>query len=307
MNSCSTIKRADFSLLSTVLSHGWYQLKPFEFDGANSKLRYTFSDPSNEPCAIEIWEDTDHLHIEGVSGEVDESVFVPITNRILRLDEDISEFHLALRGDENLSWVGERKAGRLLRSATVFEDLVKTICTTNCSWGLTKSMVANLVGMLGAADAGGNRAFPTPKAMASAGHKFYSEEMRAGYRSAYLAELAEKVAERSIDVEAWLTSELPTSELKREIKKVKGVGDYAAEHLLKLLGRYDGLALDSWLRSRFYKMRNGEIICPDKKVERYYKKYGPWKGLAIWFDMTQDWVTDLELNETPAEASEKSS
>ena len=31
--------------------------------------------------------------------------------------------------------------------------------------------------------------------------------------------------------------------MKKEIKKIKGVGDYAAENLLKLLGRYDGLAL----------------------------------------------------------------
>ncbi len=29
-------------------------------------------------------------------------------------------------------------------------------------------------------------------------------------------------------------------------------GDYAAENLLKLLGRYDGLALDSWTRAKFF-------------------------------------------------------
>ena len=38
----------------------------------------------------------------------------------------------------------------------------------------------------------------------------------------------------------WLTSDLPTAELLKQIKGVKGAGDYAAENLLKLLGRYDG-------------------------------------------------------------------
>ena len=96
------------------------------------------------------------------------------------------------------------------------------------------------------------------------------------------------MARHSLDV--WLTSELPTPELKKEMKKVKGVGDYAAENLLKLVGRYDGLALDSWLRSQFYKNHNNEKTCPDKKIERHYKKFGPWRGLVIWCDMTEKWI-----------------
>jgi len=76
---------------------------------------------------------------------------------------------------------------------------------------------------------------------------------------------------------------------------VKGCGDYAAENLLKLLGRYDGLALDSWLRSQFYKKHNREKVCPDKKIERHYTKFGDWKGLAIWCDMTERWFDEKLL------------
>ena len=39
--------------------------------------------------------------------------------------------------------------GRLLRSPTVFEDLVKVICTTNVQWGGTKRMVRELVDAFG--------------------------------------------------------------------------------------------------------------------------------------------------------------
>jgi 3-methyladenine DNA glycosylase/8-oxoguanine DNA glycosylase len=77
--------------------------------------------------------------------------------------------------------------------------------------------------------------------------------------------------------------------LKKELKKVKGVGDYAAENLLKLLGRYDGLALDSWLRGQFYKTHNKGRKCADKKIDKFYSKFGSWKGLAIWCDMTESW------------------
>ncbi|MBP7416089.1 MAG: hypothetical protein KA831_05510, partial [Pyrinomonadaceae bacterium] len=80
---------------------------------------------------------------------------------------------------------------------------------------------------------------------------------------------------------------------KKEMKKVKGVGDYAAENLLKLVGRYDGLALDSWLRAGFYKKHNKGKKCDDKKIARHYHKFGPWQGLAIWCDMTEDWFTDI--------------
>jgi N-glycosylase/DNA lyase len=178
-----------------------------------------------------------------------------------------------------------------LRSPIVWEDLIKTICTTNCSWALTKKMVGNLVELLGVAASDGRKAFPTPSAMAAQPEKFYRDEIRAGYRSPYFVELSERVASGKLDVEGWLNSDLPTAELKKQLKGVKGVGDYAAENLLKLLGRYDGLALDSWLRGQFYKTHNNGRVCKDKKIERHYVKFGDWKGLAIWCDMTERWFS----------------
>ena len=168
---------------------------------------------------------------------------------------------------------------------------MKTICTTNCSWALTKNMVGNLVEKLGIPAGKGEKAFPTAEAMAAVSPDFYREEIRAGYRSPYFAELAEAVASGKLDPEGWLHSDLPTPELKKEMKKVKGVGDYAAENLLKLVGRYDGLALDSWLRSQFYKKHNAEKTCSDKKIEKHYKKFGEWRGLVIWCDMTEKWIS----------------
>ena len=125
--------------------------------------------------------------------------------------------------------------------------------------------------------------------MAEQTPEFYRDEIRAGYRSPYFFELAEKVASGKVNPESWLNSDLPTNELKKEMKKIKGVGDYAAENLLKLVGRYDGLALDSWLRAQFYKKHNNETVCEDKQITEFYSKFGTWRGLAIWCDMTERW------------------
>jgi len=180
----------------------------------------------------------------------------------------------------------------MLRAPTVFEDLVKMICTTNCSWALTDKMVTGLVESLGRESKDGRRTFPTPEAMALMPLRFYVNEVRAGYRAAYLKELAERVASGKLDVSEWLTSDLPTPELIKKMKSVKGVGDYAAENLLKLVGRYDGLALDSWTRAKFARIRNSGRKASDKKIAGFYSRFSSWRGLALWCDMTRDWMDD---------------
>lgn len=278
----------DFNFKATVYSHGWSELAPFELDEENWRLRYVFQDGKKAVPAV-ICEENDGLRIDLANSKIDAAKIIDNTRHLLRLDEDLSGFYDTIKGHDRLKWVKKLGAGRLMRSPTVWEDLVKTICTTNCSWALTKIMVNNLVDNLGVSAGRGKKAFPTAKAMAAKPESFYRNEIRAGYRSPYFIELAESVASGKLDPQTWLTSELPTAELKKEMKNVKGVGDYAAENLLKLVGRYDGLALDSWLRSQFYKTHNKEKICPDKKIERHYKKFGQWRGLVIWCDMTERW------------------
>ena len=275
---------ANFSFRATVYSHGWSELAPFALDEDAWRLSYVFSDGKRSVPGV-IFEERGRLRVELANGSIKDERIVADVRHLLRLDDDLDDFYSSISNDERMAWMAHHRAGRLVRSPTVWEDLVKTMCTTNCSWGLTKSMVRNLVDKVGT-----NQAFPTAAAMAAMDEAFYREEIRAGYRSPFFVELAQKVAAGDLDPQTWLASDLPTPELKKEMKKVKGVGDYAAENLLKLVGRYDGLALDSFLRGQFYKTHNKEKVCPDKKIERHYKKYGQWRGLVIWCDMTERWI-----------------
>jgi 3-methyladenine DNA glycosylase/8-oxoguanine DNA glycosylase len=271
----------NFNFKRTIFDHGWSQLLPFEIDETKLTLNYVFG--SQTPISATLSHKLTQVKIESSEAKsIEKSV-----RHILRLDENFDDFYEILKQEKRLSQLAETNAGRLLRSQTVFEDLIKTICTTNCSWAMTKIMTTNLVTKLGKLSDNGKRSFPTAEAMANQPLKFYTDDIRAGYRAAYFKELAENVASGKLNPELWLDSDLPTKDLKKEMKQVLGVGDYAAENLLKLLGRYDGLALDSWLRSQFYKKHNNGVKCDDKQIIKFYDKFGKWCGLVIWLDMAR--------------------
>jgi 3-methyladenine DNA glycosylase/8-oxoguanine DNA glycosylase len=217
---------------------------------------------------------------------------------VLRLDEDLSGFYELVRKDPDLSWAGVG-AGRLMRSPTVFEDVVKTIATTNCAWSATVRMVGALVEHLGEPAAGAvsdgpyGRAFPTPEAMAAAGDDFYKDVVRAGYRGPYFRSLAESVASGELDLEELdraSPDEIPDEDVAARLLALPGVGPYAAAHIMMLLGRYTPLILDSWTRPKYARV-NGRKAS-DKTIERRFRRYGPYAGLAFWLYLTRDWVDD---------------
>ncbi len=213
-----------------------------------------------------------------------------VTRHLLRLDEDLSGFYARAAKDRGLTWV-TRGAGRMLRSPTVFEDVVKTICTTNCSWSATVRMTDALVGELGLASPDGRHAFPTPSAMAEAPPAFYAEKARAGYRGTYLRQLATDVAEGRLDLEALADPTLSDLEVEQRLLALPGVGPYAAAHvMLTSLGRYGRLILDSWTRPKYARLTGRRAA--DDAIERRFRRYGQYAGLAFWMMLTRDWVDD---------------
>jgi len=282
----------DFSFPRTAISHGWCELLPFEFDQKNWRLTRVIDLKTKAPITVALTANKRFIWVETPKplNPTDTKVVVRDVRHILRLDDDLAQFYHTTRRHEDFAWIAAQGAGRMLRSPTVFEDLVKMICTTNCSWALTEKMVTGLVQNLGRKGSDGRRTFPSPEAMALMPVSFFEKEVRAGYRAPYLKELADRVASGELNVEEWLTTQVPTIELIKQIKKVKGAGDYAAENLLRLLGRYDGLALDSWTRAKFFRVRNNGRKASDKKIARYYSEFGEWRGLVLWCDVTRDWL-----------------
>jgi 3-methyladenine DNA glycosylase/8-oxoguanine DNA glycosylase len=286
-------------LWRTILSHGLVELPPMRVDEDQRALELTVPVPAGRPRLVRIEAGQPRratVRVEGrLPGARANAAILSAVRHVLRLDEDLAPFYAVAELDAELSWATEG-AGRMIRSLTVFEDVVKTICTTNCAWSATVRMVGGLVEHLGepalGAPAAGpfGRTFPTPEAMAAAGDAFYTDVVRAGYRGRYLYSLATSVAEGSLDLAGLEDPALPDDEVERRLLALPGVGPYAAAHIMMMgLGRYSKLILDSWTRPKYASVSGGKPVA-DPRIVRRFRGYGPYAGLAFWLTVTEDWA-----------------
>ncbi|MDQ3858037.1 MAG: Fe-S cluster assembly protein HesB [Actinomycetota bacterium] len=290
-------------LWRTINSHGVVDLPPMRIDAHARRLDATLPVEGLAPRLVTIGEGRPSSAAIQVAGpplaRAEARRLLDAVRHLLRLDEDLSPFYAAAATDPELAWA-TRGAGRLVRSPTVFEEVVKTICTTNCAWSATERMVAALVQHLGEPATGVEpegpygRAFPSAPAMAEAEDSFYADVVRAGYRGPYLRRLAESVATGAVDLEALgraSRDELSDDELAARFLALPGVGAYAAAHIMMMLGRYSRLVLDSWTRPKYARLTGGRPK-KDATIARRFRRYGPYAGLAFWLFLTRDWVDD---------------
>jgi 3-methyladenine DNA glycosylase/8-oxoguanine DNA glycosylase len=197
---------------------------------------------------------------------------------MLGLDLDFASFYKAARGEPKLRAARRLARGRVLRSPTFFEDVLKTILTTNTLWAATKRMNLNLIEAFGTSPA-----FPSPDRIAAASPAVLRDKVRVGYRAQAIHELARGAASGELDLESFKTSRLPTLELRKELLKIRGVGPYAAANLLMILGRSDFIPIDTYaMKMVSHEWHRGRSVTP-KQVERAFKRWGEYKGLAFWF------------------------
>jgi 3-methyladenine DNA glycosylase/8-oxoguanine DNA glycosylase len=303
-----------FDFQGTAYSHGWVVLPPNAWlpesatvhrvlrlgTGRVVRLEITGEgDPPDQRVAVRV---RHRGPLEaGEEGDVRRAV-----RRMFRLDEDLSGFHelCDARGDR---WArASRGLGRLLRSPTLFEDVVKTICTTNIQWGGTKRMVGGLVreygeplpealapgevsgGTVEGEPAGADpplRAFPTPGALAAPSPEELADRAGLGYRAPWVSELARRVAEGELDLRDLEGTGRPTAELRAEMEQWKGVGSYASATILMFLGRYGELAVDSVFRDFVARRHFGGETPTDAEARAVYEEWGEWKFLAYWLEL----------------------
>ena len=279
-----------------MLGHGWYSLAPYRTAADGMRLETVVALPEGGACPIRLEPSGDavELRTPGRPKASTRRYLEAAARRVLSLDVDLEPFYVLVEGDPSLPWVAATGSGRLMRCPTMFEDLVKLVLTTNCSWALTLRMVGSLVKLYGERAPDGSRSFPRPDRLAAAGKRALRERVKTGYRAPLLAELARRVAEGEVDPEAWATDRGDPAELRAELLKLPGVGPYVAENVLRLLGRPCGLGLDSWLRAKYARIYHGGRRISDRTIARRYSRLGRWAGLGLWCDMTEDWFEDQQ-------------
>jgi 3-methyladenine DNA glycosylase/8-oxoguanine DNA glycosylase len=277
--------RPPFNFHNTVRSHGWPQLVPFDYDKESGVLHYVSRLRAGKVVEFHVREAPDGVQVETEKlTRSEQSEVADTVTWMFGLDMDFSAFYAAAVNEPKLAHVAQKAYGRVLRSSTFFDDVVKTILTTNTLWGATKRMNLNLIAYFGDPLPGTDKkAFPTPVSIVAGSPESLKEKVRVGYRALSIYELAVRVDSGELDIESFKTSSLSTLELRKELLKIRGIGPYSAANLLMILGRGDFIPVDSWaLKLVSHEWYDEEPVTP-KQVEEHFEDWGEFKGLAYWF------------------------
>jgi N-glycosylase/DNA lyase len=261
-----------------VESHGWLRLAPFRWSPREGVLRRKEALPVGV-VELAISFDGHALHVRGARNS--EALRSRLT-RMFQLHVDTSEFVALTRASASHAWVEKEGFGRLLCGATLWEDAVKIIATTNTRWRQTVRMVELLV-----AKCGREGAFPDPGEVSRFSEAELQNDCRLGYRAKSIHRLAMVFAERgaAAPVIHGSTEEGTSEEMFKQYLKLPGIGPYGAAHLLAMDGRHDFIAVDTEFRRFVRETYHGGRRVSDATMLRRYSKWGRWKYLAYWSEL----------------------
>lgn len=208
--------------------------------------------------------------------------------------------------------------GRLFRSPSLWEDIVKTVLLCNCGWTRSLTMAERLCSLVGA-----DGDCPTPSELAAAP---LASLRRAGlgYRAGRLRKLAAAAVACNLRPEEMCGSERPlaalrrmaaaspgapstasafsagasqaglrgeAAELYRAARALHGFGDFAARNLLQLCGEYSAVAADSETARHLRACRGvpteklATAAAVGAAAQRAYRRYGRFRQLAYWWEL----------------------
>ena len=233
-----------FSLSQAVCSYGYFCLAPNRWvpsltsDDEGYLVRPIRYGPQQVNSVLAaIGQDQDAVLVAlHTSKDIDADAIVPEivcqVSRMLHFDLDLSGFHSMHVEAKN------RRFGRLYRSPTLFEDVVKTITNCNMKWAGTVDMNAKLCRHVG----GGS--FPTPLEIQQTTPTFLKENCRLGYRSEWIWDFANQVVDGSLDLEELERLDDP-EQIRQRLLQIKGIGKFASNNILQLMGYYDSFPYDT--------------------------------------------------------------
>ena len=217
------------------------------------------------------------------AGHAGEEEIAGLVRRMLQLDLPVDAFHAFCASRAELAHIPPAGQGRMLVSATVWEDVCKVIATTNTTWVQTKGMVARLCEHFGSAwqEDPSRYAFPEPAQVAGTPFEEFAAKAKLGYRAGAVHGLAKAIVEGKIDLEALRDPAILPADLWKRLLALRGVGPYAAACLMIYLGRYDRVNVDSWARMMVGKELGRKVS--DQEVHDFFKPYGEWQALVYHF------------------------
>lgn len=298
---------ADYVLARDVCSYGYYLLSPNHWEPSDQAFQ-TVLDLPGGPAAFRITQGAPvplaqactprfireragrplTITVSRSLTPADKAVAEMRLSRMLRLDEPesmIAEFHKA---DPRWKKIGR---GRVMRSATLFEDVIKTVTSCNVTWPSTVNMNRRLCEVVGR-----GLAFPTAQKLARTRPGLLRSRCSVGYRDRRIVELsrlfsaAEKAKSRragGLDLNLLEDPAAPDDAVHDLLVELPGIGPYAAANIMQLLGRYGRLPLDT------ESIRHGKTVMGlkgsdraiMKRIHRHFAPFGPHAFRSYWFEL----------------------
>lgn len=256
---------SSFDLELTCRAHGWVNLAPFVWLEDERMLRFS-TRLSGGPCTLLVAQLEPCVLNVTLDAAADFEEVEACIQRVLMFDWDVQQATaIAERCDKKIASILRAGGGRLLRGHTDFEDIAKTICTINTSWRNTKSMIQGLVSLTGSG------VFPSPQEVANSGEEGLRRRASVGYRASTLVAVAELARDRDVGV----------IDLQM-LRKVKGLGPYAVDHIRVLRGDYSRIPVDSEVQA--YCAKHLKISEPDaSKIHQHFVDWGLYRFLGYKF------------------------
>lgn len=278
----------DYDLKRDACSYGYFLLAPNHWDPRTRTLSRVLS-LADGPATVRIAQEPARrgtpitLVADRGLSRPERAVAIAQATRMLRLDEDQATIRAFHRVDPRWKRSGQ---GRLFRSPTLFEDVVKTVTSCNVAWPSTIIMNRRLCEVNGP---GG--AFPSPAKLARTRIGTLRARCSVGYRDKRIVELAHLFAigpnRGGLDAQ-WLEDPATTDDaLHAVLLELPGVGPYGAANIMQLLGRYARLPLDteSLRHGRAilgYKGTDPQVM---KALHAHYAPFGDQAFRSYWFEM----------------------
>lgn len=288
----------DYVLRRDYCSYGYFLLWPNHWSVADEVVTRALALPGG-PAVVRIAQPT-----EGRRAKAGRPLTIEASRMLHRRDAAEVRARLArmLRLDEPAERIGEFHGvdprhqrsgrGRLMRSPTLFEDLIKTVTSCNVQWPSTVVMNRRLCEVAGdrAADEGTvTHAFPSAERLARTKPGTLRARCRVGYRDARIVDLSRRFAgKEGAELAAWMEDPAtPDDALWESLLELPGIGPYAAANVMQLLGRYHRLPLDT------ESLRHGRAVLGMKGTDRalmkrlhaHYAPFGPHAFRSYWFEL----------------------
>ncbi len=275
---------ADYLFRRDVCSYGYFLLPPNVWDpsaGALSRpmlltggrVHATLAQPGDRAGAAVV------ARFDRAISPTERAEARRFISRMLNLaDTGVEEFH---RVDPRWRASGR---GRLFRSPTFFEDLIKTVTSCNVAWPSTIGMNRRLCEVI-------EPAFPRAEDLARRRPQTLRSRCGVGYRDTRIIELARMTLRGEIDADWFENPSTTDADAHKALLALPGVGPYAAGNMMMLLGRYGFLAIDT------ESVRHGRSALgfdgTDREVEKslraHYEKFGSHRFRSYWFELWSDY------------------